>query len=119
MGINKTNFFKLWIPVILYAGFIFYMSSLPAMTLPISFPHIDKIIHIAEYAVFGLLLVRAIKNSYSLLNNKKIYLIVLAIIFLYGASDELHQLFVSTRVCSGWDLLADVIGGMIGVYLLL
>lgn len=89
------------------------------MTLPINFPNIDKIIHIAEYALFGLLLARALKYSISGLNNKKIYLIVLLVTFLYGASDELHQLFVASRVCSAWDLLADIIGGMIGVYLLL
>lgn len=95
------------------------MSSLPAITTPISFPHIDKIIHIAEYALFGLLLARAVKYSFSGLNNKKLYFIVLLITFLYGASDEFHQLFVATRACSGWDLFADVIGGVLGVYLLL
>lgn len=89
------------------------------MTLPVSFPHIDKIIHIAEYALFGLLLARAVKYSFSSLNNKKLYFIVLLATFLYGASDEFHQLFVASRVCSGWDLLADTIGGLIGVYLLL
>lgn len=89
------------------------------MTLPVSFPNVDKIIHIAEYALFGLLLVRAIKYSFSHLNNKKLYFIVFLITFLYGASDELHQLFVATRVCSIWDLSADIIGGLLGAYLFL
>jgi len=89
------------------------------MTLPVRFPHIDKIIHIAEYALFGFLLARAVKYSFSGLNNRRLYFIVLLSTFLYGVSDEVHQLFVATRVFSGWDILADVIGGLLGVYLFL
>ncbi len=41
----------------------------------------------------------------------------LAIVFLYGVSDEIHQAFVSHRDASMFDLLADVIGGGTGIYL--
>ena len=35
--------------------------------------------------------------------------------FLYGVSDEYHQLFVPGREASAYDLLFDVIGGLGGV----
>ena len=37
--------------------------------------------------------------------------------FLYGLSDEYHQLFVPGREASAYDLLFDVIGGLGGVVL--
>ena len=35
--------------------------------------------------------------------------------FLYGVSDEFHQLFVISRDASVLDIVADTFGGMIGV----
>ena len=119
MQINKTTVFKLWLPVFLYAGFIFYMSSLPQISSPIRFPQRDKLIHITEYALFAWLLARAIKYSFKNLNKVRLYSIIISVSFLYGVSDEFHQSFVATRVSSAWDVLADTIGGLLGVFLFL
>lgn len=35
---------------------------------------------------------------------------------LYGISDEIHQIFVSERQFSIFDMLADGIGGIIGTF---
>jgi VanZ family protein len=119
MQIKRIGFFKFWLPVILYAGFIFYMSGLPVVSLPVLFPHLDKVIHIAEYAIFGWLLARAIKYSFQNLNITRLYLIVVAASLIYGISDEFHQSFVVTRIPCAWDVLADAIGGLLGVFLFL
>jgi len=116
---NKTTIFKLWVPVVLYAGFIFYMSSLMMVGLPSLFPHADKLIHLAEYALFGWLLARALKYSFDKLDNAKLYYLVIFICLLYGVSDEFHQSFVATRLSSVWDVLADTLGGLLGVFLFL
>ena len=119
MQINKTSVFKLWLPVFLYAGFIFYMSSIPTTGLPSLFPHADKLIHIAEYTLFAWFITRAIKYSFNNIRATKLYFIVILINCIYGLSDEFHQSFVATRHSSIWDVVADTIGGIIGVFLYL
>jgi VanZ family protein len=116
---NKTVIFKLWLPVFLYAGFIFYMSSLPMAGMPPLFPYADKLIHLAEYTLLGWLLAQAIKYSFDKLDKTKLYYLVIFICFLYGISDEFHQSFVVTRTPSAWDVLADTIGGFLGAFLFL
>lgn len=41
--------------------------------------------------------------------------LALALTVLYGVSDELHQAFVPGRTASEADLLADAIGGLLGL----
>lgn len=106
--------FKYWIPLYAYGALIFYVSSIPKPLPQISIPYFDKFLHIAEYAVFGILASRAFKNSprETLRRNFKMFAVLLAV--AYGASDEFHQLFVSSRACDVFDLIADLIGGTIG-----
>jgi VanZ family protein len=110
---------KYWLPVFLYAGFIFYMSSIPNLTIPLPFPYIDKLVHIAEYAVFGWMLARALSYSFNRLTVIKLYLSVVLIGLSYGILDEFHQSFVVGRVCSLTDAIADLIGVALGTFLFL
>ena len=105
---------KYWLPLYLYAGIIFYISSIPKPLPQISVPYFDKFLHIIEYVVFGILAARAFKNSSRdvLRRNFKILVILAAV--AYGASDEFHQLFVSCRACDVFDITADIVGGTIG-----
>ena len=73
----------------------------------------DKIFHLIEYLIFGLLLSRAIKNSFLGLNRINLCIIVTLVAINYGMSDEFHQLFVVGKQASGWDILVDGIGGLI------
>lgn len=108
------KFLKYWAPLYLYAGIIFYISSIPKPLPQISVPYFDKFLHIIEYVVFGILAARAFKNSSRdvLRRNFKILAILTAV--AYGASDEFHQLFVSARAGDVFDITADVVGGTIG-----
>jgi VanZ family protein len=110
----KKGFFKYWLPLYVYAGVIFYFSSIPRPLPAISIPYFDKFLHLIEYAVFGVLAARAFKSSPRevLYKNFKILAVLTAV--AYGASDEFHQLFVSCRVCDVFDLIADLAGGTIG-----
>lgn len=108
------KFLKYWAPLYLYAGIIFYISSIPKPLPQVSVPYFDKFLHVVEYSIFGILAARAFKNSMheALYKNFKVLAVLLAA--AYGASDEFHQFFVSCRVCNIFDLTADFIGGTIG-----
>lgn len=106
--------FGLWLPVILYAAVIFTASSFPQPEMPISFWNFDKILHLAEYGLFGILLARAIRGTSPNIKLKKLYLLAAMIALFYGISDEFHQAFVPGRNVSGWDVLTDGIGGFLG-----
>ena len=107
---------KYWTPLYIYAGLIFYLSSIPRPIPEVEIPFFDKALHICEYAVFGLLASRAFKNSSrkAFFENFKILAILISII--YGISDEFHQVFVSERQFSVFDILADSIGGVLGAF---
>ena len=112
-GKKVWYFFIFWFPVILYSAIIFYVSSLSNVPTPLSGFQFDKAIHMAEYAVFGFLVARAVNGGRRpLLNGVVRWASVLAI--LYGMSDEYHQSFVAGRDASWLDLVADGIGGYAG-----
>ena len=107
-----------WVPVALYAGTIFYLSSQshPEDELPsFLFEEVsDKVLHAVEYAGLGGLCYRAFRWGVSgqVASHALLFAIVTA--SLYGMTDEAHQLFVPLRE-SGWqDWLADTIGAVIG-----
>jgi len=114
----KVQVFWYWVPAVLYAGTIFYLSSqshpeeqLPSFLLEdVS----DKVLHAVEYAGLGGLCYRAFRWGVSgqVASHALLFAVVTA--SLYGMTDEVHQLFVPFRE-SGWqDWLADTIGAVIG-----
>lgn len=92
-----------------YAAFIYYESSQDTSSVPLP-SYSDKLIH---FIVFGLLCLMICWTLSSFtIGNKWIYKIILAIgiTSLYGASDELHQLFTPNRSVEILDWLADTAG---------
>ena len=80
-----------------------------------------KCCHLAEYAVFAILAWRAIRQPEK--NDCRPWRwdeagLALAFVFLYAATDELHQVFVPTRTGQVSDIVVDVSGGAIGITLL-
>ena len=49
---------RAFLPIFAYAALIFWMSSLPAMGSQ-QVPHLDKLFHLIEYGLMGVLLTRA------------------------------------------------------------
>lgn len=108
------KFLCYWLPLCIYAGFIFYVSNIPKPLPGISIPYIDKLLHIGEYAVFGILAARAFKNTAPETVNINFKILAILLTVSYGALDEFHQFFVSCRICDVFDLIADFTGGTIG-----
>jgi VanZ family protein len=105
------KFIKLWVPVFVWAGLIFYLSSIPQLTTGWGVYDLvlRKIAHITEYFILVLLLYRAFRGSFNLTS---FYLLFWSSIlsFLYAVSDEIHQAFVPTREARIGDVLIDTLG---------
>ena len=100
-------------------GFIVYLSSLSQPPEPllevIDWGPIDKVFHLVEFTVLGVLLARALSYSLRRILPTSIWIIAFAVAVLFGMSDEWHQSFVLGRHSSISDLIADTIGSAIGV----
>jgi len=106
-----------WIPVVVYAAVIFWLSSesQPLPFLPPAIFDLDKLLHAGEYAVLGALLYRALHASGRPLRHALALSFALA--SLYGASDEWHQSFVPNRSADPWDWASDTAGAAAGAAL--
>jgi len=94
---------------------ILALSSLPADNLPKSWLlNFDKLIHLIEYFILGILLMNSMKNV-----STKMLFAVIPFGIIFGIMDEYLQSFISGRFSSGWDVLADTIGVIIGSLLVL
>jgi len=104
-------FLRLWLPVGLWCGVIFYLSSLPNLATPWGTWDIilRKGAHITEYGILAFLVWRAIFHSIKI-DLSKTYAWSGAISLLYAVSDEIHQIFVPTRHGSIYDILIDGLG---------
>ena len=101
------KFLKFWLPVLIWAGIIFWLSSIPNLESGLEQDFIlRKIIHVLEYAILAFLLIRAISTQ----DWKKAIIFSAIIAFLYALSDEYHQTFVFGREGSLWDVGVDSIG---------
>ena len=115
---------KFWAPPLLYMALIFVISSLEQPPLPMpkfEWLTIDKLYHFVEYVILSVLLAMAFVNAPpKWLPANWIWVVAALISILYGASDELHQMFVPGRFATIADWVSDVIGsvaGVLGVYL--
>jgi len=103
-----------WFLLAIYALVIFYFSSLSYIKQPVETVwDMAPIEHIAEYAVFGFLVLLALKSKRRLVVSTVILAILLGI--FYGIADEIHQMFVPGRISSIFDVTMDSIGSVLGV----
>ena len=103
------KFLKYWGPVILWAGIIFVLSSIPNLKSGLEQDFLfRKIAHALEFGILTFLLYRAIRGEGVKTNKAIIYAFIITL--FYAFSDELHQLFVRGRYCSLKDVAIDSIG---------
>ena len=113
---SKTSLFLwYWLPVILYVVLIFCASSIPGRDVPVFFPYMDKLEHLTEYALFGLLLGRAFRFT---VGGQRGRLWALATVFMgatVGALDELYQRRTPGRDSDVRDWVTDLAAVLIAV----
>ena len=111
-------FLGFWFPVILWLGIIFSLSSLPASKTPeLPFPHLDKIVHVIEFAILGMFTMRAFNSLTKLRSIKVKICLSVSICVIWAISDELHQLYVPGRQADFFDFIADVLGVCLALWL--
>ena len=97
---------------ILIAIFIFYMSSLSFKTgVPGPGGVVVKSV-IYHFLIFFLLTIFLLISSIKGKVNKNLFLLIIIISFIYGISDEIHQLFVPGRYFTISDILTDFAGSL-------
>ncbi len=99
----------IWLPVALWMVVIFTLSGISIQDDRLEFFRFqDKIIHLLEFGVLGLLMVRAVYLGGS--RSRKAYWWCIGLAILYGALDELHQYYIPGRTVELTDLAADGLG---------
>lgn len=99
-----------------YLAAIFVQSSFELPPQPEALPdNIDKVLHLLEYGILGFLLQRGIVVG---LRRPQLswWIPALAGAF-FGLTDEFHQLFVPGRSAGWGDVVADVLGSVLGAWL--
>ena len=87
-------------------------SSLKGTSIPKSYIFtLDKLIHIVEYFIFGVLLYFSIVGI-----TKHSIILSLILGIFYSVIDELYQSTVFARDASGFDVIADIIGLILSVF---
>ena len=135
---SSRDFVKYWLPVILFACFIFWMSTetfssehtfsvvraiitflvprLSGEEVDLIHAIIRKLAHVVEYLILGFLLFRAFRSHSSAWWSWRWFFLASIVVLLWAASDEFHQSFVSTRTASVVDVGIDIVGGILGQF---
>ena len=127
--------FIAWLLVVLWAAFIFYMSSCTSSNLSTGFfstfhdwlknlinsvigYHEDPVsvaCHFIEYTILGGLLSHALGLR---LSFWKTMLFAIIVASAYGITDEIHQIFVAGRMCDPADWAVDTLGASLGSFMM-
>jgi VanZ family protein len=105
------------LPPMAWALLIFIESSVPSSDIPNSaiFEY-DKLIHLGIYFVLAFLVYRAFSiEGVSPRLRSLAALLTVALVALFGASDEYHQHFVPGRSMEFFDWVADSLGAVLAV----
>ncbi len=104
-----------WGPAVLIMAAIFLASSTPADNLP-SFGLMDILVkkggHFTGYFLLAMCLLRGLGAG-----RKKAAILALGLVFVYAVSDEFHQSFVPGRNPDLEDVLIDMAGAGLAVWL--
>jgi VanZ family protein len=101
---------SLWLPVVAWAAVIFAFSSIPSLSSGLGTWDLvlRKSAHMAEFAILGALLFRALGRE----------LPAFAAGVAYAITDEIHQHFVDGRHASALDVALDSVGVAVGILVL-
>lgn len=111
MKSNILKFLKYWLPVLLWAGLIFYLSAVPNLNSGlVAFwdVFLRKLAHSLEFGILSFLIFRALKGNN--LEFKKALILSFFIAVAYAFSDEFHQYFVAERQAKLTDVGIDSLG---------
>ena len=103
-----------WLPSLLWAGVILFVTSVPGSAVPHQLAPYDKVVHFSIYGLFALFLNRDFSQVTS---RWRAAFIAIALAVGFGAADEWHQAFIPGRSADPADWRADSIGAAGGAIL--
>lgn len=106
-----TNRWLFWIPALLYAGLIFFLSSQSDVPGANEFP--DYFLHVLEYGFFSWTLLWGMTGGLREPVDRGKVLLGILIVAVYGGSDEFHQSFVPGREMAWHDWFSDIMGALL------
>ena len=112
---NKKSRKKLlwWIPALIWAGGIFYLSSLTFNNVkPPPFEISDKAIHAGLFSVLAIFIYVGLIQT-TRFNGWACAGIAFCFAVIYGGLDELHQYYVPGRIMDAKDWVADGVGALL------
>jgi len=112
------DFVYYYLPVLLWMGLIFYLSSISGLksgtsSIPLEI-FLRKSAHIFEYLIFSFLVWRVFYFKFGL-SLFRANVATMIFCFLYASSDEIHQFFVPDRSGQVVDVFVDMVGIFGGV----
>jgi VanZ family protein len=113
------RFIWLWLPVVVWCGLIFWLSSIPNLRVSnqaLTDLLLRKTAHIGEYAILTIMVFRAMGGNYDEWRWPWAGW-AFSLTLFYSMSDEWHQHFVNGRHGSPYDVLIDMVGIVIGLLL--
>jgi len=118
--LQKHKVYLVYLPLVIYWLIIFIATSIPTDAMPQLFKAQDKLEHFAAYFILEILLALTFHFQNKFPRAKK-NPIAFSLLFLslYAAVDEIHQYFIPGRYADVLDWAADVIGGMMAIFIVL
>lgn len=112
---SRTHrFLKYHLPVVLYAGAVITLSSIPNLSQPpIRILAADKIAHFIEYGIFAWVVFRSFSNISHDFSLARAFVLSTGFIVLFALFDEYYQHFVPGRHFDVYDLLTDAGGALL------
>ena len=101
-----------WLPPLLWAGVILFATSVPNDMVPRQLSPYDKLVHFSMYAVLAALLTRYVLDGRVAVRAA---IVSVACVTAFGAADEWHQRFIPGRSTEFADWVADTLGAVVGV----
>lgn len=103
---------------IIWAAVIFILCAMPSEHVPdphLNIPHLDKVVHFGMFFIMAVLLCNELEYQ-TRFSLRRVYVITVGISFLYGGMIELLQQHFFNRSGDVWDLVADVLGAIVGCW---
>lgn len=97
---------------------LFIQSSFGQIEIPdFNISWFDKILHFVVFGILGILTARGFKHSSNQLLKQNFFRLGILASVIYGMTDEIHQHWVPGRDASSLDLLADILGIILFVWI--
>ena len=108
---------RIWaLALLLYMALILFVSTRPNLHAPgPEFEYKDKLAHVAEYAVLGVLAAAAFGRAVDR-SRAVAFMVLFAACATFGSIDEMTQSHVPGRFMDVFDWVADMIGAAIERY---